>query len=43
MDYWIQWRERLINNIYDAESDNKLDDVGNDLLKNDSHVSTLYI
>ncbi len=32
----------LINNIYDAESDNKLDDVGNDLL-NDSHVSTLYL
>jgi hypothetical protein len=33
----------LINNIYDAESPNKLDDIGNDLLKNDKHVSTLYL
>lgn len=33
----------LINNIYDSESDNKLDDVGNDLLKNDKNVATLYL
>jgi len=33
----------LINNIYDAESDNKLDEIGNYLLKNDSNVSTIYL
>lgn len=33
----------LINNIYDADAPNKLDDIGNDLLKNNSHVSTLYL
>ena len=33
----------LINNIYDAESENKLNDVGNELLNNDGHVSTLYL
>lgn len=33
----------LINNIYDAESDNKLDDIGNDLLKNNEHVTTIYV
>jgi len=33
----------LINNIYDPDSDNKLDDIGNDLLKNDKNVATLYL
>ncbi|WP_319231062.1 hypothetical protein [Draconibacterium orientale] len=33
----------LINNIYDADAPNKLDDIGNDLLKNNNHVSTLYL
>jgi hypothetical protein len=33
----------LINNIYDSNAPNKLDDIGNDLLKNNNHVSTLYL
>ena len=33
----------LINNIYDADAPNKLDDIGNDLLKNNGHVSTMYL
>ncbi|WP_346861162.1 AAA family ATPase [uncultured Draconibacterium sp.] len=33
----------LINNIYDADSPNKLDAIGNDLLNNGMHVSTMYL
>lgn len=33
----------LINNIYDADSPNKLDEIGNELLKNNKSVVTLYL
>jgi DNA sulfur modification protein DndD len=33
----------LINNIFDADSPNKLDDIGNELLKNNKDVATLYL
>lgn len=33
----------LINNIYDADSPNKLDEIGNELLRNNESVATLYL
>jgi len=33
----------LINNIYDSHSPNKLDEIGNELLKNNKSVATLYL